>query len=78
MTLIPWNRPAHAAYRIAARTRFGGPRRRWRPAMPVENMSSDSGSHMPLETEVHWSFNLALLLPMLLLLFFLIIGVALS
>ena len=78
MTLIPWNKSVHSAYVTTVRTRFGGPRRRSRAAVPVENMPTNTGSHMPLDTEVHWSINLALFMPMLLLLFFLVVGVALS
>lgn len=78
MSLIPWNKPVHSADVLAARARLGGPRRRWRAAMPVETMPTNTGSHMPLDTEVHWSMNIALLLPMLLLLFFLVMGMALS
>ncbi len=78
MSLIPWNKPMRSTKVVTARTRFGGPRRRWRAAMPAETMPTNTGSHMPLDTEVHWSINIALFLPMLLLLFFLIIGMALS
>ena len=79
MALIPWtNKPVRAAHVPTARTRFGGPRSYSRASMPVDNLPTNDGSHMPLDTEVHWTINIAHVMPMLLLLLFLLIGVALS
>jgi hypothetical protein len=41
-----------------ARARTGGPSRRFRPANLFERSGSDSrGSHMPIDTAIHWEWR---------------------